>query len=157
MSVGTVTRTELLAALKDERERAALLAEEMAATHRRSARRLREQGTSRLFGFGPRYVAREYEKAAKTLEAAAHSVRAVAMGIREGWDVRRLADSVYFGGPGPHYLPKAPTPERPALTIWEVASGIRRGSIKLRNEIGPDAVLEPTDTVADLFCLEPTK
>lgn len=89
--------------LEDERERCALLAEELAAIHVRSARRMRDHGQTRMFWVGPRYVIPAIERDAKFLDTAAHSLRTVAHGIREGWDVRTLADSALFDGPGPRY------------------------------------------------------
>lgn len=76
---------------KDEIERCALLAEELAARWARSAARMRAEHTFKYGWFGrKRAVMPVYERCAKDLDAAAHGLRTVARGCREGWDTRKL-------------------------------------------------------------------
>lgn len=82
-------------AVKDERERCALLAEDLAGRWEFSAAKFRATGTFQGWEFTPWprrawFVTPQWEKAAKDTEAAAHGLRTVALGIREGWDTRKL-------------------------------------------------------------------
>jgi hypothetical protein len=71
----------------DERDRCAYLAEDLAGRWERSAIRMRDEG-SYWGGFLWKYkcVKPKWERVALDIESAAHGLRTVAKGIREGWD-----------------------------------------------------------------------
>ncbi len=71
----------------DEVERCALLAEELAGRWERSAVKMREDGSYRGL-FGGVGIHPKWARCALDLEAAAHGLRTVARGCREGWDTR---------------------------------------------------------------------
>jgi hypothetical protein len=76
---------------EDESERCALLAEDLAGRWERSAAKARAEHTFKYGWFGrKRAVMPRWEKFATDLDAAAHGLRTVARGCREGWDTRKL-------------------------------------------------------------------
>lgn len=76
---------------KDEAERCALLNEDLAGRWERSAAKARAEHTFQHGWLGRRTsVMPVWEKYATELEAAAHGLRTVARGCREGWDTRKL-------------------------------------------------------------------
>jgi hypothetical protein len=89
--MANLTEDEINAMLADERERCALLAEDLAGRWERSAAKFRIDGTFNYGWLGrKKSVIPSVERAAKDTEAAAHGLRTVARGIREGWDTRKV-------------------------------------------------------------------
>lgn len=72
---------------ENERERCALIAENLAERWERGADLLRKQHTRNRLFLGP-IVSYEAERGAREIEAAANGLRAVAMCCRKGYDVR---------------------------------------------------------------------
>lgn len=88
-------RDDFLRGVADERERCALLAETLAARWEASGARLRDEGTYYVRALWPPFkrvkcVTPRREQAAKDIEAAAHGLRTIAQGCREGWDPRKI-------------------------------------------------------------------
>lgn len=95
--MANLTEDEIKKMLADEAERCALLAEALAKRWERSAAKIRDQGTYYVRALWPPFkrikcVTPRWEQAAKDTEAAAHGLRTIARGAREGWDPRKLKD-----------------------------------------------------------------
>lgn len=98
-------RTPISKEVAAERERCACLAEDLAGRWERSAIKTREDGSflgQSLWSWPPfrsvPCVKPKWEEAAKGIEAAAHGLRTVARGIREGWDdPNRISDLALYG------------------------------------------------------------
>jgi hypothetical protein len=86
-----LAQSDIDAAVTAERERCAWLCEELAGRWERSAAKLREDGSYTTRAVWPpgkkvTCVKPKWHQAALDTEAAAHGLRTVARGIREGWD-----------------------------------------------------------------------
>lgn len=92
-----LAQSDIDEAVAVERERCAWLCEELAVRWERSAAKLRKDGsydTRAIWPPGKRItcIKPRWKQAALDTEAAAHGLRTVARGIREGWDDPERAD-----------------------------------------------------------------